>query len=51
MMMAGIVILAGGVMFAVRQEHLGTHPLGKGAVIAVAGLILLIHGWIRSLRE
>lgn len=44
---AGIVIVAGGVAIAVTGEGVGEGAVWKGGVVVLAGLGLMVSGWYR----
>lgn len=47
LMVAGLVVCIGGIAIAVIQEGVGQNAVVKGTIIALAGLGMAIHGWLR----
>jgi hypothetical protein len=48
LMTAGAVVCAGGIAIAVIQEGVGTYAVWKGAFIALMGIGMFLHGWLRK---
>lgn len=48
LMIAGAVVTAGGIAIAVVQEGVGTHAVWKGTFIALMGVGMFLHGWLRK---